>query len=615
MLRELRINNFAIIDTLALTFATGMNVLTGETGAGKSIITRAIGLLCGDRAATDLIRTDADEAEIEGVFDLDAAGRAALEDSGLPPAEELLVRRVISRTGKGRVHLNGSVATANLLGQLGSRLVHVYGQLEHALLLKPESHLDLLDQFGKLEAQRTQMAAAYGAFRDAAERLATLTAHSDSTRQRAELLRFQVTELRDARLTLGEEQDLQQEREVQRHAEKLVTVCQQGEETLYSGDQAIAAALSRLAAHLQDAARIDPTFAGSADLLRQSAAQAEEVALQLRQAAERIRHDPQRLEDIEERLALLARLKRKYGCEADALIERHGSLESELRTLEGAGLDATAVRQEVLTLVTRAWTLAREVSQARQDTAARLERRMADELRALGMRGGVFRVVFKVTASDAAQGGSADSAAPGAAGLSAAGADGHLSGRITEIMQALGMAGGRFAVSIAPLGGHAGQAEFGRTGSDDIEFLVSANPGQAPKNLARVASGGELSRIMLALKALTAGAGDVPTLIFDEVDAGIGGAVAEGVGKRLHVLGRTRQILCITHLPQIAALADHHFAVEKRVSKGRTTTVARALVPEERIAELSRMLGGTGTTESQRYARRLMEGAAKAAPR
>jgi len=572
MLRELRINNFAIIDTLALTFATGMNVLTGETGAGKSIITRAIGLLCGDRAATDLIRTDADEAEIEGVFDLDAAGRAALEDSGLPPAEELLVRRVISRTGKGRVHLNGSVATANLLGQLGSRLVHVYGQLEHALLLKPESHLDLLDQFGKLEAQRTQMAAAYGAFRDAAERLATLTAHSDSTRQRAELLRFQVTELRDARLTLGEEQDLQQEREVQRHAEKLVTVCQQGEETLYSGDQAIAAALSRLAAHLQDAARIDPTFAGSADLLRQSAAQAEEVALQLRQAAERIRHDPQRLEDIEERLALLARLKRKYGCEADALIERHGSLESELRTLEGAGLDATAVRQEVLTLVTRAWTLAREVSQARQDTAARLERRMADELRALGMRGGVFRVVFKVTASDAAQGGSADSAAPGAAGLSAAGAD-------------------------------------------VIEFYLSANPGEAPKALARIASGGELSRIMLALKALTAGAGDVPTLIFDEVDAGIGGAVAEGVGKRLHVLGRTRQILCITHLPQIAALADHHFAVEKRVSKGRTTTVARALVPEERIAELSRMLGGTGTTESQRYARRLMEGAAKAAPR
>jgi len=572
MLRELRINSFAIIDELTLTFAAGMNVLTGETGAGKSIITRAIGLLCGDRAATDLIRTDADEAEIEGLFDLDAAGRAALDDSGLPEADELLVRRVISRAGKGRVHLNGSVATANLLGQLGSRLLHVYGQHEHALLLKPENHLDLLDEFGKLQAQRTQMGTAYGAFRDAAERLTTLTANSEATRQRLELLRFQINELREARLTLGEEQQLQQEREVQRHAEKLVMVCQQAEEALYSGDQAIAAALSRLAAHLQDAARIDPAFAGNADLLRQSAAQAEEVALQLRRMAERIRHDPQRLEEIEERLALLARLKRKYGGESDALIERRDSLESELATLEGTGLDATALRQEVLALVTRAWSLAREVSGARQDAAARLERRMAEELHALGMRGGVFRVVFKVTASDAAQGGSVDPAAPGAAGLSASGAD-------------------------------------------VVEFYLSANPGEAPKALARIASGGELSRIMLALKTLTAGAGEVPTLIFDEVDAGIGGAVAEAVGKRLHDLGRARQIVCITHLPQIAALADHHFAVEKRVSKGRTTTIARPLGANERIAEISRMLGGLGTIESQRYARRLMDGAAKAEQR
>jgi DNA repair protein RecN (Recombination protein N) len=567
MLRELRIHNVAIIDEIELSFAPGMNVLTGETGAGKSIIMRALGLLCGDRASTDLIRTDAEEAEVEGLFDLDEAGQALLEESGLTPAGELLVRRVIGRSGKGRVHVNGSLGTAGLLAQLGARLIHVYGQHEHALLLKPDSHLDLLDQFGGLAVQRGRMSESYRAFRAAADRLAELGASSDAARQRAESLRFQAAELRDAQLAPGLEDALQRERDVQRHAEKLARICQDGEEALYSGEHAVAAALARIAGQLQEAARIDPAFRDGTELLQQSAAQVEEVAQQLRRAAQRVRLDPERLEQIEERLALLQRLKRKHGCGAEELAARLEALEAELSRLDATGMDIGTARREAMAAGAQAWDIARELSRARQKAAAGLEQRMVEELGALGMRGAAFRVVFKATASDAPQTDAFDPAAP-APGLTVHGADA-------------------------------------------LEFYLSANLGEDPRPLARIASGGELSRIMLALKALTAGAGEVPTLIFDEVDAGIGGRVAETVGRRLSALARTRQVLCITHLPQIAALADHHLAVEKRIAKGRTTTQARALSGDDRVRELGRMLGSGATSESERYARRIIENSAK----
>ncbi len=559
MLRDLRITNLAIIDELVLSFGPGMNVLTGETGAGKSIIMRAIGLLCGMRAGADLIRTDAEEVEVEGLFQLEG-GAAVLSENGLPVADEVLVRRVISRSGKGRVHINGSLATATVLSQLGSRLMHVYGQHDQALLLRPDSHLDLLDSFGKLGGQREQMARAYTDFREVADRLGALAATTAANRQRLELLQFQADELRQAHVQVGEEQGLLREREVQRHAEKLSQLCQQGEEALYSGDTAIASALVRMGRELHDAARIDPTFGAPADLLQQAAAQVEEVALDLRRHTERIRHDPERLEQIEERLALFGRLKRKYACEADDLGGRLQRIEAQVAELETGAADPEALRRELPVREAQAWKVARELSLARLAAAATLEKRMAQELRTLGMPGGVFQVRFDANGTAEPQ---------------------------AELDTA------RLSV----------------LGADTLEFYLSANLGEEPKPLARIASGGELSRIMLALKALTAAMGEVPTLIFDEVDAGIGGAVAEAVGKRLRDLGRSRQILCITHLPQIAAQADHHFAVEKRVAKGRTTTRARLLGPDERVRELSRMFGGTATAEAQRYARRLMEDA------
>ncbi len=568
MLRALRISNFAIIDELTLAFAPGMNVLTGETGAGKSIIMRAIALLCGGRATADVIRTNAEEAQIEGVFDVDGAARAALDAAGVPAGDELLVRRTISRSGKGRIHVNGSLGSTALLAQIGNHLIHIYGQHDQALLLKPESHLEFLDEFGQLQEERVRMGDTYESFRVAAERLSALTANSEATRQRLELLRFQVGELTQAGLSVAEEAQLQRERELQRHAEKLNHISQASEEALYSGDDAIAGAVARIAAQLHEAGRIDASFGASAELLRQALAQIEEVAADLRRAAARIRHDPERLEQIEERLTFLGKLKRKYGCEADDLPQRLIELQDELETLDHATLDAGAVRQEVLARATEAWSVARDLSRKRQSVAQTLEKRMAGELRALGMRGTLFRVLFTVAGSEAPQSGWADAT-------------------------------------------NAGGARLNALGADVIEFYLSANPGENPKALARIASGGELSRIMLALKALTAGAGEVPTVIFDEVDAGIGGAVAEAVGKRLHAIGQQRQLFCITHLPQIAVLADHHFAVEKQVSQGRTRASARALRADERVQEITRMLGGNTTPESERYARRLMGRGAK----
>lgn len=563
MLRELRIQNLAIIDEIQLSFEAGMNVLTGETGAGKSIIMRAVALLCGARATPDLLRSDADEAAIEGLFELTENERGCLSDAGLEPDGEVLVRRVVSRSGKGKVYINGGLATTGLLAQLGSRLIHVYGQNEQALLLKPESHVDYLDDFGKLGSLRARHAESWSAARAAEAHLGRLLDSGESARQRLDLLQFQLHELRDANIGAGEEAQLQREREVQRHAERLSQTCLQGEEALYSGEQAIAAALGRTLNQLHEAARIDPTFNETIELLRSAATNIDEAALQLRRAGGRLEHDPARLNEIEERLALISRLKRKYGGDADGLPTKLASFENELSMLETAGFDVASARVSAEAAAAAAWKIAGQLTQERTRAAAQLEKKVAQELAALGMRGAVFRVVFAAPAAGAATPPQATTA-----GLSASGAD-------------------------------------------QIEFYLSANPGEDPKPLARIASGGELSRIMLALKTLTAGAGEVPTLIFDEVDAGIGGAVAEAVGQRLRSLAASRQILCITHLPQIAAQTDHHFAVEKRVTKGRTRSTARVLDTDERVAEIARMLGSEATAESRQYARKLVQGTAR----
>ena len=555
MLRELRIRDFAIIDELALTFRPGLNVITGETGAGKSIILQALALLCGARAAGDLIRGEADEALIEGLFEC-ALPAPVSEALGLD-GDEVVVRRHLARSGKSRIYVNGGPATLALLAQLGAELVHIYGQLEQALLLRPANHLELLDAFGGLAASREGMAVAYAAYRETEERRATLEREGAALAERRDLLEFQYAELSDAAVQHDEEATLRAERELLRHAERLQQVCREGEALLYSGPAAAVSALGRLGTQLTELTAVAPSLAASAELIETGRVQLEEAARELRAAADRLEADPERLDAVETRLQLLARLGRKHGVSSEALPATCAALGEQLAALASHTDAAAAARREVAEREAEARALAAELSTARQAAARQLEERMASELAVLGMPGAVFRVQR------------AD--------------DGPSTGAL------------------------------GPTGTDTLEFLLSANPGETPKPLARIASGGELSRIMLGLKALTAGLAETPILIFDEVDAGIGGTVADAVARRLKALAHNRQLLCITHLPQIAAYADHHYAVDKRQDGGRTIARARALAADERIAEVSRMLGGSSApAEAERYARRLLAEARRA---
>lgn len=560
MLREFRIRDIAIIDDLSVTFGGGLNVITGETGAGKSILLQALALLCGARGSADLIRSEADEALVEGLFECplpehlrDALGLGADDD-------EVLVRRVLSRSGKGRIHVNGSPVTLAILAQLGEHLVHIYGQHEQAVLLRPRSHLDLLDRFGGLAVPGAAMAAAYEAFAAARLRVEQGAQRRAALAERRDLLVFQHEELHAAAVAVGEADALAQERERLRHAERLRQACHDGEALLYSGHSAMVATLGRLGHQLAELGGIAPALAASAELVESGRVQLEEAALQLRAASAHLQDDPQRLDVVEDRLALLGRLSRKYAVPSDELPAIAAAAARDLAALDGQSDEAAAAEAECAQRRDEALERAGRLSAARAKAARQLERRMTGELAALGMQAATLHVRRDVPAA-------ADAA-----------------------------------------------AALGPSGIDSVEFYLAANPGEAPKPLARIASGGELSRIMLALKALTAAGGETPILIFDEVDAGIGGTIADAVARRLKTLAANRQLLCITHLPQIAAYGDHHFAVEKRHHEGRTITHARALDADERVVEVSRMLGGaTAPAEAERYARRLIAEAQRVA--
>lgn len=550
MLRELRIRDFAIIDDLSISFRPGLNVITGETGAGKSVILRALGLLCGARSSPDLIRTDSDEAFIEGLFEGTAAAR--LEEVGLPADEEVLVRRSLSRSGKGRIHVNGSLVTLTLLAQLGDCLVHIYGQHDQTSLLRAESHLDFLDAFGDLRLTRARMSAAHAELSVARERLRMLDRRQQESQQRHDLLEFQVQELTAANVYPGEEEEIRREREVLRHAERLYGTARSGEEALYSGEGAMLDALTRLATQLDELRRIDPALDATFELLENARVQLEETALQLRSYATRVEVDPNRLDEIETRLESLTRLSRKYGVPSNELPATLTALSRELGSEARHAEDRAEAVRAVERLEIEALRIAAQLSRERTKVARGLEKKMGGELSALGMQGARFEV------------------------LQESPPEADRPSRLRE------------------------------TGFDVIEFYLAANAGEEAKPLGRVASGGELSRVMLALKALTVSA-ETPILIFDEVDVGIGGTVADAVARRLKALAKTRQLLCITHLPQIAAYADHHFAVEKQRSRGRTIAQARVLAADERVLELSRMLGGTvAPAEAERYAKKLV---------
>jgi DNA repair protein RecN (Recombination protein N) len=554
MLRFLRIRHLAVIDSVEVEFDPGLNVLTGETGAGKSILVEAVGLLLGGRAASDLVRTGEDAASIEAIF-----------ESG---GEELIVRREITAQGRSRAYVNGTLATAGALKELSSRLVELHGQHEHQTLLDPSTHLDVLDAVGALDSLLVPTAATFDAMRASDEELARLRAAVRDRDARQDLVAFQLGELDRANLKAnapgepGEDAELSALRQVLASAERVERLCAEGYASLYESDDAILAGLSGVWRRVAELAALDPQFKPYLDARDGIKSQLEDLAAFLRSYAAGIEASPARLQQVEERLALLERLKRKYGPTLADVVARRDALRRELSDLAGGEDRIVELEREAAAARARFLDAAGALSKARRQVARTFSHRLEAALGELAME----RTRFEV----------------------------------------------RFIDNVPESG-------WTPRGIDAAEFFVSPNLGEDLRPLARIVSGGELSRVMLAIKTLTAtsrlGFSDAddrppsasaPGLIFDEVDAGIGGRVADVVARKLRMLGSAFQVLCITHLPQIAAHADTHFEIEKRVDEGRTRTTVRRLNDAGRVDELARMLGGATITDGLRRTAREM---------
>lgn len=544
MLNYLHIRNLAVVAELELELRPGMTALTGETGAGKSILIDALGLALGERGDASLIRAGNDRAEVSAVFDVSATADARewLTSKGYDSDEELILRRVLVRGGRGRAFVNGDPVSLQTLQEVGELLIDIHGQHAHQSLLRRNSQRRLLDGYGRLLERVAAVDATYRAWRDVQRQLEELRSQIRDRGARLDLLSFQVEELRTLDLSQQELQTLEEEQSRLGHAEQLRALTADLVERLYQSEHALHSQLARASSDLSSAARFDPALGDPAGLLDEAAISIEEAAFTLRDYVQRLNSDPGALERIEQRLADIYAIARKYRMRPDeipALLER---LESELSGLERADIEIEALEQQETKLRADYFELAAELGKLRTDAALMLSK------------------------------------------------------AVTEHMQGLGMTGGHFAAELVARDATTPSAG----GMEDVEFLVSANPGMPAQALAKIASGGELSRISLAIQVVTAKCGQVPTLIFDEVDVGIGGGVAEIVGRLLHTVGQARQVLCVTHLPQVAAVSDHHLKIVKATDGKSTRTTVETLANEARVAEVARMLGGVKITEQTR---------------
>jgi len=535
MLRELRIRNFAVVENLTVPFAPGFNVLTGETGAGKSILVDAILLLRGARAQTDVIRADAETATVEAVFEVSDGAVATLDEAGLPLEDgEVVIRRELSRSGRHRAFVNDAAVTVGLLERLGDALVQVHGQHEHQRLLEPTRQLDVLDRFADAEPLRERFAALFAKHAEARAELERRRGAARDRAQRQDLLRFQVSELDAARVRVGEDDELRTERRRLQHAERFAAGLQEVASLLHADAASATARLARAGRVLSDLGRLDPAFAAPAETLDAARAHVEDTLAAVRGLRDTIVFEPGRLEGIDERLDALTRLKRKYGDSEEALLRFRADAAAELDRLERHEELLAEDERRLAELEAEMVSAARALGAARREAAAKLGPRVQRELRQLGMD----RAAFEVATIDLAAG------------------------------------------------------DWGLRGAERVEFRFTANPDEPNRPLARIASGGELARTMLALQVVLSGDDDAPTMVFDEVDAGIGGRAASVVGDKLAALGGSRQVLCVTHLAPIAALADQHVRVAKSVRGGRTRATTAVIAGDERAAEIARMLGG-----------------------
>ena len=553
MLTELRIRNFAIIESLVLPLGAGFNVLSGETGAGKSIIVGALGFLLGERANTDLVRTGAERATVEGVFDIvDRPEVAALLDErGIEVEEQQLVlKREIAAGGRARAWVNGSTVTASALGDIGRMLVNLHGQHEAQTLLDGDSQRRILDAFGGAVEAAERARAAHEQLARVRSDMASLAARKSDAERRADYLRHVVNEIESARLVEGEDERLDEEGRRLEHAEELRTLASGMAEALDGDGDAVLQRLAGVQRSMASIIRIDPALAKLQELFDTAFYALDELARELVEYERSVELDPERLADVTRRRDLIFRLAKKYGPGLADVIETGRKSRAELDLVDSAGLDL------------------RELE--RREAAARAE--LAD-------------AAARLTA------------------LRAAAAE-RLGSAVDAVLPDLGMADGHLTVVLVP------REEIGPHGAEDVEFRVALNVGHHARPLARIASGGELSRVMLALKTILARLDGVPTLVFDEVDAGIGGRVGLQVGDTMRRVAAHHQVFAISHLPQIAARAHHHILVSKGERSGVTTADTRVLEGDDRITEVARMLGGDAESDvSRAHARELLEAA------
>ncbi len=551
MLETLHIQNYALIDDLEIDLGGGFNALTGETGAGKSIIVGALNLVLGGRASNELLRDAAKPAKIDAIFRVTKPSRrlaGLLKEYEIPVQDhEIIISRALTPEGRSRGYVCGSLAPISLLAEIGDELVDLHGQHEHQSLLKPERQLDLLDAFAGIEELANEVGERVATLRDLAKTIAELESDDRERARRMEFLRHEVAEINAAGLRAGEEEELKARRNLIANAERIFSLASDARNALYEAEEGSAIlSIDAASRDVGELAQIDARFQPLLTQLVAVRAEVEEIADELRAYADRVEFDPKELDSLSERLAAISDLKRKYGRSIEEIVEYRDRALAELEAYDSRDQRLADLQTQHKRLLAETKDMAANLSQKRKAAARKLDKLITSTLQELGMKGGHFETAFEA-------------------------------------------------------------AELALTGTDRVEFMLSANPGEKLKPLRQVASGGEISRIMLALKVVFAGADRIPTLVFDEIDAGVGGAIARNVARKLRELSGSHQTICITHIAQIAATAQRHYSVVKTARKGRNVTEVVEIVNQARIEEIARLLDGSVSDVSMKHARALLK--------
>jgi DNA repair protein RecN (Recombination protein N) len=551
MLKELRIKNLAIIEDLAVRFEKGLNILSGETGAGKSIIVDALGLALGNRAQSDLLKTGEKEAVVQAYFELD--DYSSFPDLGIDISEGLVLRRTLSSNGKSRAYVNDSMVTMQALSEIGRSLVDIHSQHEHQSLLTAAKQRSLLDSYGKLKSDAEKVESLFRETQTLKDENSELRDKIKERAHRLDLLKFQINEIDVSSLKPNEKEELEEEKKILANQTKLNELTEAAYALLYESEGSCSERLSRVISQLKEILAIDTGIEDTLKLLESAKPLIDDASINMRGYRERYDFEPGRFESVEDRLESIKRLERKYGNGIEAILKYRDEAEEEMKGLELSDEKLLSVEKDLSLKEKDLQEAALSLSEKRKKTARKIENLIKDNLRELAMADAGFRIDIKQEKGD----------------------------------------NERYLIS--------------SHGIDRIEFLFSANPGEPLKPLSKIISGGELSRVMLALKSILAEVDDVPVLIFDEVDAGIGGKTAGSVGKKLDLISEKHQLLCITHLPQIAKYGDFHLKIEKKNKNNRTFVDVKELSGKERQDEIARMLSGDLTEASLKHAGELLE--------